>query len=170
MRRGRNKQRGQATLEFALTYTSIVLPLTAGIVFTAQLLWVWHSVVEFTREGARYAVTHCYQGGGSNVASYMRSHVPIVVDQDQFQQGGADIQVTYFQRNIDTGLLEEFSCSGGECSTECIPDAVTVRVANYEYRRFFNYLGLPGLQLPDFQTSLPMESAGCDPDTAQCLP
>ncbi len=166
----KRNRKGQATIEFAVTYIAILLPLTVGIVFTAQLLWVWHSVIDFTRDGARYAVTHCYQGAGENVASYMRTHVPIVVDRDQFAQGGANIQVTYFQRSIDSGLLEDFSCTGGDCSTECVPDAVTVRVTNYEFRKFFNYLGLPGLQLPDFQTSLPMESAGCDPDTAQCLP
>lgn len=163
-------RRGQATLEFAITYTTLILPLTSAIVFTAQLLWIWHSVVDFTRDGARYAATHCWEGNGENVASYMRTHVPMMIDMDQFQQGGADIQVQYFQRNTDSGQLESFSCTGGECSTDCIPDAVSVRVSNYEFRRFLTYLGLPGIPLPDFQTSLPMESAGCDPDTAQCLP
>ena len=100
----------------------------------------------------------------------MRSNVPAMIDFDQFQQGAADIQVQYFTRNIDTGALEEFSCSGGECSTECIPDTVTVRVQGYAYRRFLSYLGLPPIPLPDFHTSLPMESAGCDPEQGSCLP
>ena len=163
-------RKGQATIEFAITYGALILPITSAIVFTAQLLWVWHSVVDFTRDGARYAVTHCWQGNGQNVATYMRTHVPPMVDMDQFQGGGADIDVRFFQRNTDSGQLEDFTCAGSECSADCVPDAVTVHVRNYEFRRFLNYLGLPGIPLPDFQTSLPMESAGCDPDTAQCLP
>src|SRR5699024_10437372 len=96
-------RRGQATLEIALTFAAVTVPLTAAVVFTSQLLWVWHSVTECTRDGARYAVTHCWQGSGENVISYMRSHVPAMIDQDQFAQGGATIEVQYFQRNADTG-------------------------------------------------------------------
>src|SRR3954464_5820314 len=110
------RKRGQATVEFALTFSAVILPLIAMIVFTAQLLWVWHSVVDFTRDGARYAVTHCWQGSGGNVVSYMRTNVPAMVDSDQFQQGVADIVVQYFGRNLETGALEDFSCTGGECS------------------------------------------------------
>lgn len=162
--------RGQATVEFALTFSAVILPLIAMIVFTAQLLWVWHSVVDFTRDGARYAVTHCWQGSGGNVVSYMRTNVPAMIDSDQFQQGAADIVVQYFGRNVQTGALEDFSCTGGECSTECVPDTVTVRIQGYEFRRFMSFLGLPPIPLPDFHTSLPMESAGCDPEQGSCLP
>jgi hypothetical protein len=163
-------ERGQATVEYAVTFAALILPITAAIIFTAQLLWVWHSVVDFTRDGARYATTHCWQGTGDNVIGYMRTNVPAMVDMDQFQQGGAEIAVEYFSRNIETGALEPFACEGGECSTECIPDTVTIRVRNYEFRRFMSYLGLPPVPLPDFHTSLPMESAGCDPEQSQCLP
>jgi hypothetical protein len=163
-------RRGQATVEYALTFSALIMPMTAMIIFTAQLLWVWHSIVDYTRDGARYAVTHCWQGSGGNVVSYMRTHVPAMIDFDQFQQGGADIQVQYYTRNVETGALDEFSCSGGECSTECIPDTVTVRIQGYEFRRFLSFLGLPPVPLPDFHTSLPMESAGCDPEQGSCLP
>ena len=30
------------------------------VIFVAEMLWVWHSVVDFTRDGARYAATHCW--------------------------------------------------------------------------------------------------------------
>ena len=49
---------GQSTVEFILAYGSIVLPLTLAIVFTSQLLWIWHGINEFTRQGASYASTH----------------------------------------------------------------------------------------------------------------
>ena len=162
-------RRGQATLEFALTFAAITMPMTAAIIFTSQLLWVWHSVTEWTRAGAQYAVTHCWNGSGENVATWMRQNVPPNVDSPQFQQGGATIEVRYFQRNAETGQMEDFTCEGGECSTECIPDAVTVRVTGYEFRRVLTTLGVPPVQLPDFRTSLAMESAGCSPGATECL-
>ena len=121
-------RRGQATLEFALTFALVTMPVTAAIIFTSQLLWVWHSVTEWTRAGAQYAVTHCWNGSGENVMTWMRQNVPANVDSPQFQQGSAAIEVRYFQRNAETGQMEDFACEGAECSTECIPDAVTVRV------------------------------------------
>lgn len=162
---------GQALVEYALVWSAIVMPLTAIIIFTAQLLWVWHSVVEFTREGARYAVTHCYQGDGANVRSYMQSNVPKMIAQDQFSSGGAEIEIVYFQRNAETGAIEEFTCQGGaECSRECVPDIVSVRINNYQFTALFSYFGLPPVSLPNFSTTLPVESAGCSPDSESCLP
>jgi len=152
---------GQSSVEYALIYGGLVMPVTFMIVFTAELLWVWHSVVEFTRDGAQYAATHCWQAGGENVINYMRTHVPRMVDQEQFQSGQAEIVVEYFMRDPETGALTEFSCEDAECSTACVPDLVTVRVRNYEFRRFLNYLGLPPVTLPDFRMTVPMESAGC---------
>jgi len=163
-------RRGQATVEFALTFLVVILPLSFAIIFTAQLLWVWHSVVDFTRDGARYATTHCWQGSGDNVISYMRTHVPLMIDQDQFQQGQANIVVQYFSRDPASGTLTDFSCNGGECSADCIPDTVTVSISNYQFLHFMSYLKLPPVGLPDFHTSLPIEGAGCDPDQSLCLP
>ncbi|MEO7651617.1 MAG: TadE family protein [Bryobacteraceae bacterium] len=169
-RRGflRNRS-GQATVEYAILYAGVVLPLTFAVIFVAEMLWVWHSAVDFTREGAKYATTHCWQSGGSNVLTYMRSHVPRMIDMDQFQQGQAEIAVEYFSKDPDSGSLVEFSCDG-ECSVDCIPDTVTVRIATYEFRRFVSFLGLPPVVIPDFRTSLPMQSAGCDPEQGTCLP
>lgn len=164
----RSARRGQATVEYALVYAGVLLPVTFMLIFTSQLLWAWHSIAEFTREGARYASTHCWQGSGDNVRTHMRANVPVMVDRDQFVNGEVDIQVQYFARDPDTGQLAEFTCDGAECSTECVPDAVIVRIQNYEFRRFMSFLGLPAVAVPDFQTSLPMESAGCDPELGSC--
>jgi hypothetical protein len=165
-----SSERGQATVEYVIVSAGIVLPVTFAIVFTAQLLWIWHSVVEFTRDGARYAATHCWQSDTQNVTDYMKQHVPPTVDMDQFQNGPAQITVSYFAKDPDTGQLVDFTCDGGDCSTMCVPDAVTVRVTNYEFRKFMGYLGLPPVSVPDFYTTLPIESAGCDPEQGTCLP
>jgi len=62
--RRRSKQSGQATVEYAITFAAIMAPLMFAIIFTAELLWVWHSIVDFTRDGASYAATHCFEAGG----------------------------------------------------------------------------------------------------------
>ncbi len=165
----RRNQQGAVTVEYALAYLAIVLPLTFAIIFTAELLWIWHSAADFTREGARYAATHCWQAGGDNVLTYMRTNAPLMIDQQQIVNGTAQLSVTYYSKDPDTGALAEFSCDG-ECSTSCVPDTVTVAVRNYEFRFFQAYLGLPPIAMPDFQTSMPIESAGCDPEQGNCLP
>lgn len=162
---------GQATLEFALMYAAIFLPLTFGIVFAAEMYWVWHSMVEFTRDGARYASTHCWQPDGANVLSYMQSHIPRTIDQNQFQSGGtAQITVEYFQRDPTTGQLGPFAGCSGSCSPDCLPDSVTVSVTNYQFQRFVAFLHLPPVQMPPFPTSMPIESNGCDPEQGVCNP
>jgi len=170
MRRAEEQRSGAATVEYAMVFAGVILPITSMLIFTGQLLWVWNSAVDYTREGARYAATHCYQGGGANVVSYMRENTPIMFDRQRFRDGQAEIEVTYFGRNAESGELEEFSCDGTECSRECVPDSVRVRIVNYQFTAFLSYLGLPPVTMPDFQTTLPIESAGCSADSEECLP
>lgn len=166
----RNHISGQATVEFVMAYSALILPVSMMIIFTAQLLWVWHSMADFTNQGARYATTHCWQGDGDNVRAWMRQNVPLTPDRDQFQNGPAEIVIEYFGKDPGTGALTEYSCDGGDCSSSCVPDAVRVRVTGYEFRGLFTYLGLPPLSMPDFQTTLAVESAGCGPDSQECTP
>ena len=167
--RKRTGRAGQTTLEFVLASAGILLPLTFGLAFTAQLLWIWHSVNEFTRQGASYAATHCWQSSAGNVLSFMRSNVPLMINQDQFQNNQVPIAVSYFGLDPATGQLTPFSCDS-ECSTSCIPDTVTVSVTGFSYSPFGGARSLPAIPIPNFQTSLPMESAGCDPEQGVCLP
>jgi hypothetical protein len=162
-------QAGQALVEFVLAYAAVLLPLTFAIIFTSELLWVWHSVNDFTRQGAGYASTHCWMNSASNVIDFMHSNMPLVINRDQFQNGPVQIQVSYFAKDPTSGQLVPFACDT-ECSTACIPDTVTVSVTGYEFRTFVTSLGLPPVQIPDFRTSVPVESAGCDPEQGVCVP
>src|SRR5690349_23617589 len=102
-------RKGQTTVEFALAYVGVLLPLTFGLIFTSQLLWVWHSVNDFTRQGAGYASTHCWQSSAGNVIDFMRTNVPPMIGQDQFRNGTAQISVTYTAKDLDSGQLVPFS-------------------------------------------------------------
>jgi Flp pilus assembly pilin Flp len=161
---------GQTLVEYALLYAGVILPLTFGIVFLGEMLWVWHSVVDYTRDGARYAASHCWQSDGGNVRTYMQTHVPRMIDMEQFQQGQAQITVEYFAADPTSGSLSDFTCSSGDCTVDCLPDAVTVSVTSYQFARFQRFFGLPPVVIPNFQTSLPIESNGCDPEQGVCLP
>ncbi|MBZ2183317.1 MAG: pilus assembly protein [Bryobacter sp.] len=161
-------QRGATAIEFLVVGMTLVLPLALAMFFTAQILWIWHSAAEITRTAARYAATHCYQGG-NNVRTYLQTYAPPMPDREQFLNGSAQIVITYFSRATETNDLTEFTCES-ECSLGCVPDVVKVQITNYEYRNFLTYWGLPPVQLPDFQTTIPMEGAGCDPDTGVCNP
>jgi Flp pilus assembly protein TadG len=164
------RRRGQSLVEFSLLYSAVLLPLTFGVVYTAEMYWVWQSAGEFTREGARYAATHCWQPDAANVIAHMQSNVPVNIDLAQFQQGGAaQINVSYFSRDAATGQLTPFTCDG-TCSANCVPDAVTVSLSNYEFRRFVSFLRLNPIVMPSFLASVPMQSAGCDPEQNACLP
>jgi hypothetical protein len=156
-------------VEFAMLFAGLILPMSMMVVFTAQMLWVWNSAVDFTREGARYAATHCYQGG-TNVISWMAANTPIMFDRQQFRDGQAEIEVTYYGRDADSGELVEYECDGAECTRECVPESVKVRIANYQFGAFLSNLGLAPVQMPDFQTILPIESSGCNPGSEECLP
>jgi hypothetical protein len=93
MRNPRHLEKGATAVEFLVVGMTLVLPLCFAMFFTAQILWIWHSVAERTREGARYAATHCYQNG-SNVRNYMQRAAPAMPDRDQFINGAAEIAVT----------------------------------------------------------------------------
>lgn len=163
------RRRGQALMEYLIVLTGVITPLTFGMIAASQMVWIWHSVADWTRLGARYAVTHCWQPGGSNVISWMRDNVPPIPDQETFRSGSAEIVVEYYRRDPDSGTLVEFSCDT-ECSTQCVPDMVKVSVRNYEFRYFMSYLGLPPVAIPDFSTMMPVEGAGCDPELGTCNP
>lgn len=165
----RDRCRGQVTIEFALTYVGVILPLTLGLIFTAQVLWIWHSVNEFTRMGASYATTHCWMNDTSNVVNFMQQNVPAMIHQDQFQNGTVPISVTYFGTDPSSGALIPFMCDT-DCSSSCVPSTVTVSVTGFQFQTYFTSIGLPPVTLPDFRTSAPMESAGCDPEQGVCQP
>ena len=109
----RRRRSGQAAIEFALLYAAVILPLTFMIIFVSEMLWVWHSVVDFTRDGARYAATHCWMGDGSNVLDV---HVHPRAAHDRYgpvpDRGRRRAGRVLFA-DPATGQLSPFTCASG---------------------------------------------------------
>src|SRR5262249_5644733 len=120
---------GQAAIEFALLYAAAILPLTFMLVYVSQMLWIWHSVIDFNRAVAQFAATHCWASdhSGSNVLSWAAAHVPPMIDRDQFQTNAAGLTVAYYSQ--DSGGDAPTPFDGGLCGgSVCVPDLVSVSV------------------------------------------
>lgn len=162
--------RGQATVEMALALVAGIVPLTLGLIAFAEIAWTYHALATLTRQGARYASTHCWQDeSGSNVVDWMQANAPPFPDRPQLATGGVQIQVTYWTHDPTTRQSVPFSCAGS-CSSQCVPDSVTVSISGYQFDHFLTLLGLQPLQVPPFSTTVEIESAGGDPETAISSP
>jgi Flp pilus assembly protein TadG len=162
--------RGQATVEFALVLIFGIVPLTFGLIAFTELAWTYHALATLTRQGARYAATHCWQDAtGSNVVNWMQANAPPFPDRQQLNAGDITIQVNYWTHDLDAHRSVPFSCSA-TCTAECVPDSVTVSISGYQFTHFLPMLGLQPLQVPPFSTTVEIESAGGDPETATSSP
>src|SRR5438094_9572759 len=103
-----------------------IIPLTFGLLAFTEIGWTYHALAALTRQGARYAATHCLQDeSGSNVMTWMQTNAPAFPDRPLLVSGAIQIQVNYWTHDLETHETVPFSCSGG-CSAESVPDSVTV--------------------------------------------
>lgn len=161
---------GQATVEMALALVFVVLPLTLGLLAFIEIAWTYHALTTLTRQGARYAANHCWQdSSGSNVVTWMQGNSPSFPDRQELISGGIQVQVNYWRHDPETHTSVAFECGGG-CDLQCVPDSVTVSITGYSFNHFLPMLGFQPLQVPPFSTTVEMQSAGANPETAVSLP
>ena len=167
---------GQAAFETAILFAVVLVPLTFGLMVVAELAWTYHSLVSLTRQGARYAATHCYlDAAGSNVTTWMRANSPPFIDRQQLG-GTAEIQVSYWMHDLTTDptnpMTVPFECGGDACTPACQPDSVTVSVSGYQFTHLVTVIGMRPIQVPSFATTVEMQSMGGyqDLDTPISLP
>lgn len=162
--------KGQATVEMALALVFVVVPLTLGLIAFAEIAWTYHALATLTRQGARYAANHCWQdSAGSNVITWMQANSPAFPDRPELLSGGIQIQVSYWRHDPETHTSVVFECGGG-CGSECVPDSVTVSISSYSFNHFLPMLGFQPLQVPPFSTTVEMQSAGGNSETAVSTP
>jgi Flp pilus assembly protein TadG len=157
-------------VETALALILVLLPLTFGLLAFSELAWTYHALATLTRQAARYAATHCWaDDSGSNVVSWIQSNAPAFPDRPLLASGAIQVQVSYWTHDAAAHRSIPFSCGSG-CSAQCVPDSVTVNISGYQFNHFFPLLGLPPLQVPPFSTTVSIESAGGNPETAVSSP
>ena len=163
--------RGQATVETALIMMTVMLPLIFGVVALADVAWTYHALVTLTRQGARYAATHCFEDdSGSNVVSWMQANSPPFLDRPQLVGGTVQILVNYWSHDVVNQVSNPYSGCVSTCTPACVPDSVTVSISGYQLRHLLPLLGLQPLQVPGFATTVEIQSAGGDPETGIAAP
>jgi len=166
----RRSCRGQASVEMALALALGIVPLTLAFIAFVEVAWTYHALATITRQGARYASTHCWQdSAGSNVVNWLQMNAPAFPDRPQLLNGGIQLLVTYWAHDPSTHQSIPFAC-GDSCSPQCVPDSVTVSVNGYEFSHLLPLLHLAPLRVPSFSTTVEMESVGADPDRSISVP
>lgn len=170
MRRNRFNCRGQATIETALALVVGILPLTIALLAFAEIAWTYHALTALTRQGAQYAATHCFADStGSNVVNWMVANAPAFPDRPLLATGGIPIQVQYWTNDSSTHTTGPVICAP-DCSSQCIPDSVTVSINGYSFTHFLPYFGFAPLQVPTFSSTVEIEGNGANPETGVSLP
>lgn len=146
----RKRQRGMHVTEMAFVGLLISVLMLASIEF-ARALFTWNAAVDATRRGARVAAV-CQMNNpaiktvavyGTNNATG-RALVPGLTT--------SNITVTYLDGN------------GNSTATFTNVKYVRVGITGYQFHFFIPGLPNSTVTLPSFQTTLPAESLGYDPD------
>jgi len=140
------RQKGLTTVEFAIVGALFFIVLF-GVIEFGRLLWVWGTLTEATRRGARVAV----------VCPVNHSAVArITVFNDAGSDGSSPIIAGLSPANVAVTYL---NASGNPTASFSSIRYVRVGIVNYQHQLlipFFDQL----LNAPAFETTLPRESLG----------
>lgn len=158
-RRRTHRQAGLATVEFAIVATTFFMILF-GVLEVSRALFVWNTITEATRRGARVAAV-CdpadpaqikqkaimSTGGGTSVLNGLTA---------------GNVTVSYFDAvdTDDDGLDDTWTGTGGAFPI----DFVRVEISGYTHTLLIPFL-MQTITVPPFSTTLPAESLGWNPDT-----
>jgi Flp pilus assembly protein TadG len=144
------RQRGTTTVEFAIVAT-VLFTVLFGVIEVGRALFVWNTLTEATRRGARVAAV-C----PVNHASVARVAVfgePLAGDASPILSNlrTANVQVDYLdETGTSTAIFEDIRY-------------VRVGITNYQHRLIIPFLTTT-ITAPPFTTTLPAESLGIIPE------
>jgi hypothetical protein len=144
------RQRGTTTVEFAIVAT-VLFTVLFGVIEVGRALFVWNSLNEATRRGARVAAV-C----PVNHPSIAR----VAVFGDPLGGDSSPILNNLSTANVQTDYLDE-----NGASTANFPDIRYVRVgiAGYQHTLLIPFF-TQTVAVPPFTTTLPAESLGYIPE------
>jgi Flp pilus assembly protein TadG len=142
-------EKGQALVEFAMV-TLLFFTLVFGIIEFGRALWTWNTIVQATRAGARYAAVEIPTGGDTEIKKVVvyndpnagASSKPVVPGLTE-----ANVTVSYLKYN------------GTPAASRSVADMIEISVIGYQFNFLASFFG-PGISLPPFTTSLPLEGMG----------
>ena len=130
MSKGRGREAGSATIEFAL----VLLPLFAILFMTLDVAWIifgWACIQEGAREGVRYAVV-----GSGQPESTLDSSTKLVVEQYSFGFATAsNISVDYYPSTGYSSSSVPASIDGTRSATQ-VGNLVKVTVQSVPFKSF----------------------------------
>lgn len=144
--RGRSRQRGAATIEFAMV-SVMLCTLLIGICEFSRVLFYWNTASEAARLGARTAVV-C-DANASVIKARMKALLPLL--------NAANVSVSYAPTACDA----DASTARSSCKT------VTVSVTGVSVRTMIPFIPL-NLTMPPFSTTLPRESLSSSSGGSTC--
>jgi hypothetical protein len=153
----RKFERGTTTVEFALVGTVLFIVLF-GVIEIGRALFVWNTITEATRRGARVAVVCPPNHGAVREVSVFGA------------PGGGDTSPILQGLTTANVALEYLDDAGNDTGGAFPISFVRVGINNYQHTLLIPFL-MPTLTVPSFSTTLPAESLGWVPDLGvrQCF-
>jgi Flp pilus assembly protein TadG len=143
----KKSQQGVTTVEFALIAVLAMIVLF-GVIEVARALFVWNTLVEATRRGARMAVV-------CPVNSPAIAHATIF--------GGGDASPVLSGLSTSNVKIDYLNAAGATTAAFADMAYVQVAITGYQHTLFIPLVGQT-LTVPPFSTTLPVESLGYGAD------
>lgn len=157
----KSKQAGLTSVEFAMVGTVLLLVIFA-VIETGRLMWVWETLTEATRRGARVAVV-CPVGHDA-IANMTVFNDPDTGGESAILNGltSGNVVVEYLDGGsavLATPANDDF----------CEIEYVRVRIVGFTHQVLIPFVSST-LDAPEFETTLPAESLGLVPGVGyQCF-
>lgn len=142
----KKRQRGITTVEFTLI-AGLAMIVLFGVIEVARALFVWNTLVEATRRGARVAVV-------CSVNS------PTIARTAVFgESGGVDSSPVLHGLSTGNVAISYLNDAGGATAAFADIAYVQVGITGYQHTLLIPFMGQT-LTAPAFSTTLPVESLG----------
>lgn len=149
----RNNQQGTTTVEFAIL-ASVLFVLIFGVIEIGRAFFVWNSIGEVTRRGARLAAVCPVNHGAISKVSMFNA-----------PDGGSESDL--FNGLTDSNINLEYLDDGGNVTNVFVEiKSVRVGISNYQHNLLIPFFNL-SITVPEFSTTIPAESLGYIPDLGE---
>ncbi len=147
----KNRQRGLATVEFAIV-GGVALTVLIGCLEMGRIFFVWNSLAESTRRAAR-------------LAAVCPMNDPKIRRDAMLNVGGSgDTSTPLTGLSTANIVLTYLDSTGSATADPASINFVRAEIVGYTYTLFIPYI-TPTISAPSFRTTVPVESLGYIPDT-----